>query len=126
MGDFKRLEVWRRCQKLVATIYRLTTAFPAVERYGLSSQMRRAAVSVSANLAEGCGRQGDVELRRFIRISLGSLSELECELLLAAELSYLEAPGCQQIGTEIRLIRRMLQRLHQALPAQRSKPRIPK
>ena len=89
MGDFKKLDVWRRSQRLVATIYRLTGGFPAVERYGLSSQMRRAAVSIAANLAEGCGRQGDVELRRFVRISLGSLSELECEVLLAADLHYL-------------------------------------
>lgn len=114
MGDFKRLDVWRRSQKLVATVYRLTADFPAVERYGLSSQMRRAAVSISANVAEGCGRQGDVELRRFVRISLGSLSELECELLLADDLHYLETDACQRISTEIRLIRRMLQRLHEA------------
>ena len=124
MGDFKRLDVWRRSQKLVATVYRLTGDFPDVERYGLSSQMRRSAVSIAANLAEGCGRQGDVELRRFVRISLGSLSELECELLLAADLHYLETHACQRIGTEIRLIRRMLQRLHEALPGVRSKPRM--
>jgi four helix bundle protein len=123
VGDFKKLDVWRRSQKLVATIYRLTSVFPAVERYGLSSQMRRAVVSIAANLAEGCGRQGDVELRRFVRISLGSLSELECELLLAADLQYLEAHACQGIGTDIRVIRRMLQRLHEALPAVPSKPR---
>jgi four helix bundle protein len=89
MGDFKKLEVWRRAQKLAGTIYQLTNRFPSAERYGLSSQMRRAAVSVTANLAEGCGRQGDLELRRFVRISLGSLSELECELLLAADLTFL-------------------------------------
>ncbi len=123
MGDFKRLDVWRRSQKLVATIYRLTHGFPGVERYGLSSQMRRAAVSIAANLAEGCGRQGDVELRRFVRISLGSLSELECELLLAVDLRYLETDACQGISTEIRLIRRMLQRLYEALPGVRSKHR---
>ena len=116
MGDFKRLDAWRRSQKLAGTIYRLTSGFPGVERYGLSSQMRRAAVSISANIAEGCGRQGDMELRRFVRISLGSLSELECELLLAADLRYIETHVCQGIGTEIRLIRRMLQRLHEALP----------
>jgi four helix bundle protein len=123
MGDFKRLDVWRRSQKLVATIYRLTRGFPTEERYGLTSQLRRAAVSIAANLAEGCGRQGDPELRRFVRISLGSLSELECELLLAADLQYLENAVCQGISTEIRLIRRMLQRLHEALPAVHSKPR---
>jgi four helix bundle protein len=70
MGDFKRLDVWHKAQRLAATVYRLTADFPAVERYGLSSQIRRAAVSVTANIAEGCGRQGDVELRRFLRIAL--------------------------------------------------------
>lgn len=123
VGDFKKLDAWRRSQKLVACIYRLTDRFPSAERYGLSSQMRRAAISVSANLAEGCGRQGDVELRRFVRISLGSLSELECELLLGADLGFIEPRACQTICTEVRFIRRMLQRLHQALPSNRSSPK---
>jgi four helix bundle protein len=120
MGDFKKLDVWRQTQKLAGSIYRLTHGFPSTERYGLSAQMRRAAVSVSANLAEGCGRQGDVELRRFVRISLGSLSELECEILLAADLHFVEPKTCHSLCTEVRLIRRMLQRLHQALPSKRS------
>jgi four helix bundle protein len=117
MGDFKKLGAWRKSQELVASIYRLTNCFPGQERYGLSSQMRRAAVSISANLAEGCGRQGDVELRRFVRISLGSLAELECELLLAANLQFVDHETCRSLCTEIRLIRRMLQRLHHALPS---------
>ena len=71
MGDFRKLEVWQKAQGLVASIYRLSDRFPAAERYGLTAQMRRAAVSVSANLAEGWGRMGDTELRRFVRISLG-------------------------------------------------------
>lgn len=121
MGDFKKLNTWRRSQKLVACIYRLTDRFPSVERYGLSVQMRRAAISISANLAEGCGRQGDVELRCFVRISLGSLSELECELLLGTDLQFVEPRACQNICIEIRALRRMLQRLHQALPSKRSK-----
>jgi len=102
---------------LVARIYRLTNSFPLQERYGLSSQMRRAAVSVSANVAEGCGRQGDVELRRFVRISLGSLAELECEVMLSSNLKFVDQESCCSICSEIRLLRRMLQRLHQALPA---------
>ena len=64
VGDFRKLEVWQKAQWPAASIYRLTGGFPTVERYGLTSQMRRAAVSVSANLAEGCGRMGDTELRR--------------------------------------------------------------
>jgi four helix bundle protein len=116
MGDYKKLEVWRRTQELASSIYRLTSSFPSVERFGLSAQMRRAAVSITANLAEGCGRQGDRELRRFVRISLGSLSELECELLLAANLQMVKSDVCKGLCTEIRTVRRMLQRLHKVLP----------
>ena len=103
MRDFRKLEV--------------TGTFPAAERYGLSSQMRRAAVSIPANLAEGCGRMGDVELRRFVRISLGSLSELECELLLATDLDFLKSEASCQLIAEVRSIRGMLQNLHRALPS---------
>lgn len=117
MGDFRKLEVWQKAQKLVSSVYTLTGTFPAAERYGLSSQMRRAAVSVSANLAEGCGRMGDIELRRFVRISLGSLSELECELLLANDLQFLESQIAVGTIAEIHSIRGMLQSLHRALPS---------
>ena len=117
MGDFRKLEVWQKSQRLVSSVYRVTGTFPAAERYGLSSQMRRAAVSISANLAEGCGRMGDVELRRFVRISLGSLSELECELLLATDLDFLKAEASCQLIEEVRAIRGMLQNLHRALPS---------
>jgi four helix bundle protein len=115
VGDFKKLTAWQKSQELVACIYRLTNSFPAEERYGLSSQMRRAAVSVSANVAEGCGRQGDVELRRFVRIGLGSLAELECEVLLSAKLKFLDPESCRGVCSEIRSVRRMLQRLHEGL-----------
>jgi four helix bundle protein len=117
VGDFRKLEVWQKAQKLVSTVYRLTGTLPAAERYGLCSQMRRAAVSVSANLAEGCGRMGDNELRRFVRISLGSLAELECELLLASDLHLLDSPTTTHIVGEVHSIRGMLQKLHRALPS---------
>jgi four helix bundle protein len=115
VGDFRKLEVWQKAQELVTCIYRLTSGFPAVERYGLSSQMRRAALSVSANLAEGCGRMGDAELRRFVRISLGSLSELECELLIATNLQFVNSDVSHQLTLKIGSMRGMLQRLHRAL-----------
>ncbi len=121
MGDFRKLEVWQKTQKLVSSVYRLTGTFPVAERYGLSSQMRRAAVSVSANLAEGCGRMGDTELRRFVRISLGSLSELECELLLANDLQFLESDIAVPVVGQIHSIRGMLQNLHRALSSKPTK-----
>jgi four helix bundle protein len=115
VGDFRKLDVWQKSLQLVASIYRLTSGFPAAERYGLSAQMRRAAVSVSANLAEGCGRMGDAELRRFVRISLGSLSELECELLLAGNLQLATQEVSRELLLTIGSIRGMLQRLHPTL-----------
>jgi four helix bundle protein len=121
VGDFRKLEVWQRTQNLVRSVYRVTGVFPSAERYGLTSQMRRAAVSVSANLAEGCGRMGDVELRRFVRISLGSLAELECNLLLAHDLQFVEEKIANELAAQIHLIRGMLHGLHRALPSHPSR-----
>jgi four helix bundle protein len=105
-------------QELVTCVYNLTRDFPVVERYGLSSQMRRAAVSVAANLAEGCGRMGDIELRRFLRIGLGSLSELECELIISSNLQFITTDLIDELSTKIGAIRGMLLRLHRTLPHQ--------
>ncbi len=123
MGDFRKLEVWQKSQKLVSSVYTVTSTFPSAERYGLSSQMRRAVVSVSANIAEGCGRMGDIELRRFVRISLGSLAELECELLVANNLDFLNSQTADSILAEIHSVRGMLQSLHRMLPSQPTHPR---
>src|SRR3954465_44845 len=120
MGDFRKLEVWQKSQKLAGSIYRLTNGFPQAERYGLSAQMRRAAVSVSANLAEGCGRMGDAELRRFVRISLGSLAELECELLLATDLQLAKQEASRELLVAIGCIRGMLQAFIEGCQAPRS------
>jgi four helix bundle protein len=119
MGDFRKLEVWERAQELVRSVYRLTSGFPSVERYGLSSQMRRAAVSVSSNLAEDCGRMRDTELRRFVLISLGSLSELECELYIAASLEFKSPETCRDLSQRIGSVRGMLLQLHRALAKRR-------
>jgi four helix bundle protein len=120
MGDFRKLEVWQRARRLAASVYRQTALLPTTERYGLTSQMRRATVSVAANVAEGCGRKGDIELRRFLRISLGSLAELECELVLAEDLKLLQSTGVRPLVAEIGEIRAMLQSLHDALPGRRT------
>src|SRR5688572_27997800 len=77
MGDYRRLQVWQRAHQLVLSIYLVTRTFPRDECFGLVAQMRRAAVSIPANLAEGCGRDTDPEIVRYARIALGSASELE-------------------------------------------------
>jgi four helix bundle protein len=90
MGDFKKLEVWQLSHSLACDVYRSTVGFPKTEAYGLTSQLRRAAASIPANIAEGCGRSGDVEFGRFVRISLGSATELEYHLLLSKDIGLLD------------------------------------
>ena len=89
MQDFRQLQVWQRGHKLALSVYHASKSFPADERFGITSQIRRAAVSIPTNLAEGCGRESDAELARFLQMALGSASEVEYLLLLANELNYL-------------------------------------
>jgi four helix bundle protein len=89
MGDFRRLTVWKAAHALAMEVHRCTGAFPHVERYGLAAQMRRAAVSVVSNIAEGCGRQSDRELAHFLSIARGSVREIECQLLLSRDFGYI-------------------------------------
>jgi len=115
MRDFHDLRVWSESHKLTLAIYKVTRAFPSEERFGLTSQIRRAATSVEANLAEGCGRQTDAELARFTQISMGSASELESHLLLARDLGFLTASEYEQLLSGLGAVRRMLCSLHQVL-----------
>jgi four helix bundle protein len=89
--------VWRQAHE----VYRVTIAFPAAERYGLVSQMRRAGVSIPANIAEGCGRAGDAELARFLQIAMGSASELEYHLLLTRDLEYLSGSDHERLTGQV-------------------------
>jgi len=86
MRDFRSLKVWAKAHQLALEIYRATANFPRDEQFGLTSQLRRAAASIGANIAEGCGRDSDGDLRRFLEIAMGSASELEYHLLLARDL----------------------------------------
>jgi four helix bundle protein len=86
--NHRSLRAWQQAIELVSTIYRLTTTFPDTERYGLTSQMRRAAVSVPANIAEGAARSGTKELIYFLSVATGSLSELDTLVELAVKLGY--------------------------------------
>ena len=89
MAIYQRIKAWQRSHELCVAVFKSTSTWPAVERYGLSSQARRAAHSVAANIAEGCARKGKAEFRRYLNISLGSLSELSYTLLLAKDLGIL-------------------------------------
>ena len=88
MGDFKKLIAWQSSMDLVEEVYRASAGLPAAERFGLQSQLRRAAVSVAANIAEGSGKGTDPEFIRFLRIARGSASEVECLVRVAVRLTY--------------------------------------
>jgi four helix bundle protein len=115
VGDFKKLTVWQAAHSLAIDVYRATAALPAEERYGLQSQLRRASSSTPANLAEGCGRGTDTELRRFIRISLGSATELEYHLILTKDLGLLSKATSEALERRSRQVQASLARLYQAL-----------
>ena len=85
MKDFHELKVWQKAHQLVLAVYRFTASFPREELHGLTSQLRHSSSSIPANLAEGCGRNGDAEFVRFWSIAAGSASELEYHLLLAKD-----------------------------------------
>ncbi len=108
MQNFRQLKVWERGHELTLAVYRATEAFPRAETYGLVSQMRRSAASIPTNIAEGCGRGGWPELINFSQIAYGSLSELDYQLLLARDLSYLDAAAYGHLSEEVLNLRRML------------------
>jgi four helix bundle protein len=108
MEDFKDLRVWVKAHELTLDVYQKTRCFPKEEMYGLTSQMRRSAASVGANIAEGCGRRSDGEMRRFLQIARGSANELEYHLLLAKDLHLLKAAEFEDLEARILEIQRML------------------
>lgn len=115
MSDFKALIVTSRIRELVVLVYRATGAFPAAERFGLVSQMRRAAISIGSNVAEGAGRGSNRELVRFISIARGSAHELEFHVLAASDLGFLDASQGTKLLDEITQISRMLHGLARKL-----------
>ena len=94
---YQRFEAWKLCHALAVATYRVTQSFPKSELYGMTSQMRRAAFSAAANIAEGVAKRGRLELRRYLDIALGSLSELSYAILLARELGLLTLEGWQEL-----------------------------
>lgn len=109
--SYKDLLVWQKSMEIVAQVYRITRELPAAEQWGLVSQMRRAAVSVPSNIAEGYGRQATGEYRHHLSISRGSLLELETQVLLCEKLGYLGARSTQPVELEIQQLGKMLRSL---------------
>lgn len=108
MRDFHELKVWERSHTLTLAVYEASKTFPKDEMYGMTAQIRRAAASIPANLAEGCGRDGEAELGRFCQIAMGSASELEYHLILCRDLQYLSQPTFELLSTQAIEVKRML------------------
>jgi len=121
MGNYRELIAWQKAMRLVVDTYRATDIFPRRELYGLTSQMRRAAVSVPSNIAEGQARRTDLEFAQFLGNARGSLAELETQVLIAEELKYLSSsvarvllPQAAEVGRLISGLLESLKRSHHA------------
>jgi four helix bundle protein len=108
MKNFRDLQVWHKAHSLTLASYRITSTFPKQEMYGLTSQMRRCAASVAANIAEGCGKRGNGEFYRFLNVALGSASELEYHFLLARDLDFVTEESYKHLNHSVIEIKRML------------------
>jgi four helix bundle protein len=115
MRPHEKLDVWKKAIAFVVRLYKTTEKFPKEERFGLTSQLRRAAVSIPANIAEGAGRKSYKEFAHFLSNSQGSASELETELLIAVRLGYVEDRTYRVLRSSLDEIGRMLTGLHQHL-----------
>ena len=99
---------WEKAHRLVISIDEVTPHFPSEERFGLTLQIRRAAVSIPSNIAEGCGRNTDPEMARFVAIATGSASELDYPIRLARDLRYLDEASYKKLAYQVQEVRRML------------------
>jgi four helix bundle protein len=113
--DFRSLKVWEKAHVLTLAIYKVTQGFPKQEIYALTNQIQRAAVSIPANIAEGCGKDSDAELKRYFLIAMGSSSELEYLILLARDLGYLADDVYENMQNDVVEIRKMLNAFIQKL-----------
>ncbi|MBS1609718.1 MAG: four helix bundle protein [Bacteroidetes bacterium] len=115
MRDFRKYEVWQLSHMLVLEIYKVTQKFPQSEMYGITNQMRRAAVSVPTNISEGCGRNTDAEFARFIHIAAGSANETEYLVQLSFDLKFLDEDYYRDLTEKINLVKKKLFHLNKSL-----------
>jgi four helix bundle protein len=115
MSDYRNLIVWKRAHAFALEVYHSTRSFPDSERYGLTSQLRRAAISVVSNIAEGWGRHETRDQLRFLKMARGSICEVECQLLLSRDVGYLKSSGWERLDSSCRDIGKMLNGLIRAV-----------
>ena len=123
MRNFLHLDVWKKAHALSLDIYQITANFPQTERYGLSSQLQRAAASNGANLAEGCGRETDNDFRRFVQMASGSACEVEYHLILAKDLALIDERSHEALNSKVNEVKRMLVGLSRYLNADSTESR---
>ena len=121
--SFENLEVWQKSRILVQSIYKLTASFPSDEKYGLSTQLRRASVSISSNIAEGSTRWSKKDQARFYEIAFGSLIEVRNQLILSNDLKHIDDKQLNDLREQIETIGRMLNALHKSQNNHQSHPR---
>ena len=119
MKDLRQLQVWDKAHQLALAIYKITKEFPKEELYGLTSQIRRASMSIPTNIAEGCGKYTDADFARFLQIAMGSASETEYQLLLSHDLGFLNSEQYSVLNADITEVKRMLASLLRTLRADR-------
>lgn len=117
MHRFKDLEVWKQSRIFCSDVYSVTSRFPESEKFGLTNQLRRAAVSIPSNIAEGASRSSSKDFSRFLEIAIGSAYELETQLLIASDLKFIQLESLELLITKIDAIVRMASRLRSTLPA---------
>jgi four helix bundle protein len=111
MRDFRKYLVWEKGHQLALKVYKITKLFPREELFGITSQIRRASLSIPINIAEGCGRRSDSEFAHFLNIAAGSTSEVEEELLLSFNLGFIDEPLYLELNDTINEIKAMLNKL---------------
>jgi len=115
MHRYKELEIWKRSINLIVSVYELTKEFPSEEKFGLTNQLKRAVVSVASNIAEGAGRNSNKEFNQFLGIAMGSILEVETQLIIAEKLSYLKEDQLESLLDMIDQLIRMTKSLQNKL-----------
>ena len=115
MHRFKDLEIWKRSRVFCSTIYQVTSNFPESEKFGLTNQLRRAAVSIPSNIAEGSSRKSNKDFARFLQITLGSAFEIETQLLIAFDLKFISDEDLESLLNELNSIIKMTSKFNTSL-----------
>jgi four helix bundle protein len=115
MHNFLDLKIWIKAIEVSELIYKITNDFPSQEKFGIVNQMRRASVSISSNIAEGCGRNSDVELIRFLVIANGSTAELQSQIFLSEKLKFINKDVKKMVTDELEELKKMNFKFQQAL-----------